>query len=247
LLSCPSRSPTMQTPESPAKTGVTILVVDDHHVVRRGLRTVLETEPGFSVVGEAADGLEALEMVERLQPDVVIVDIMLPSLNGLELIRRVRQGTSHTRMVVLSMHANEAYVLEALRNGASGYVLKDASGADVVHAVRTALAGGRYLSPPLSERAIEAYGERRRPTVLDRYETLTAREREVLQLAAEGFSSVDIAVRLSISARTVEAHRAHFMQKLGLRGQTELVRYAIRRGLLPSELGPHTAELGPIP
>ena len=245
MLSCPSRS--MQTPESPAKTGVTILVVDDHHVVRRGLRTVLETEPGFSVVGEAADGLEALEMVERLQPDVVIVDIMLPSLNGLELIRRVRQGTSHTRMVVLSMHANEAYVLEALQNGASGYVLKDASGADVVHAVRTALAGGRYLSPPLSERAIEAYGERRRPTVLDRYETLTAREREVLQLAAEGFSSVDIAIRLSISARTVEAHRAHFMQKLGLHGQTELVRYAIRRGLLPSELGPHTAGLGPIP
>jgi DNA-binding NarL/FixJ family response regulator len=237
----------MQASEFLPKTGVSIVVVDDHHIVRRGLRTVLETESGFSVVGEAADGLEALEMVERLQPDVVIVDIMLPGLNGLELMRRVRQDVPHTRIVVLSMYANEAYVLEALQNGASGYVLKDASGADVVHAVRTALAGGRYLSPPLSERAIEAYGERRRSTLLDRYEMLTAREREVLQLVAEGFSSVDIAARLSISARTVEAHRAHFMQKLGLHGQTELVRYAIRRGLLPSELGPPAAGLGPVP
>lgn len=224
-------------------TGVSIVVVDDHQVVRQGLRTVLENEPGLSVVGEAADGLEALELVERLQPDIVIVDIMLSSLNGLEVIRRIRESTPHARLIVLSMHANEAYVFEALRNGASGYVLKDASGADVVRAVRVALAGGRYLSPPLSERAIDAYGERRRPT-LDRYETLTVREREVLQLTAEGFSSSDVAVRLSISARTVEAHRAHFMQKLGLHGQTELVRYAIRRGLLPSELGPHTAGLG---
>jgi two-component system, NarL family, response regulator NreC len=222
----------MQTPESPAKTGVTILVVDDHHVVRRGLRTVLETEPGFSVVGEAADGLEALEMVERLQPDVVIVDIMLPSLNGLELIRRVRQGTSHTRMVVLSMHANEAYVLEALQGGASAYVLKESSAADLVQAIHAAAEGQRYLSPPLSERAIEAYVERSRAGTLDPYETLTQREREVLHLAAEGYANPEIASRLSISPRTAETHRAHLMQKLALQGQTELVRYAIRRGLI---------------
>jgi DNA-binding NarL/FixJ family response regulator len=133
------------------------------------------------------------------------------------------------------MHANEPYVLEALKNGASGYVLKDSSGTDLVHAVRQVMLGQRYLSPPLSERAVEAYMQKSVETSLDPYEALTDREREVLQLAAEGLSNPEIASRLSISPRTVETHRANLMRKLGLKTQTDLIRYALRRGILPME------------
>jgi DNA-binding NarL/FixJ family response regulator len=215
-----------------------IVLADDHHLVRQGLRALLESEPGFSVVGEAADGLDVAGLVERFQPDVLIVDVMMPGLGGLDVTRQVRQRSAHTRVVVLSMYANEAYVLEALRNGASGYVLKDARPADLVQAVRAAVEGRRYLSPPLSEHAIEAYVERAKASTLDAYGTLTAREREVLHLAAEGYSNPEIAARLSISSRTAETHRANLMRKLRLQSQTELVRYALSRGLLPTEPKP---------
>jgi DNA-binding NarL/FixJ family response regulator len=166
---------------------------------------------------------------------VIVLDLMMPGLNGLEATRQIGARSPQTRIVILSMHANEAYVLEALKNGASGYVLKDSSAAELVRAVREVMAGRRYLSPPLSERAIETYVQKALEAARDVYETLTNREREVLHLAAEGSSNAEIAVRLSLSARTVETHRAHMMHKLGLRTQTDLIRYALQRGIIPME------------
>jgi DNA-binding NarL/FixJ family response regulator len=215
----------------------TIVLADDHHVVRQGLRALLEAEPDFHLIGEAGDGLEAASLVERLQPDVLVLDLMMPGLSGLELTRQVRQrALRHTQVLILSMHADEAYVLEALKNGAAGYVLKNSSAADLVQAVREAAAGRRYLSPPLSKRAIEAYIEKAKAAPLDPYETLTTREREVLHLAAEGYANAEIAARLSISSRTAETHRAHLMHKLGLHNQTDLIRYALRRGIIPADI-----------
>ncbi len=213
----------------------TIVLADDHHVVRQGLRALLEAETDFSVVGEAADGLEVAGLVERLEPDVLIADVMMPGLGGLEVTRQISRRTPHTRVIILSMYDNEAYVAEALRNGAAGYVLKCASGAELIRAVRAVAAGRRYLSPPLSEGAIEAYVERAKAGTLDLYDTLTTREREVLHLAAEGHTSAEIARRLSISPRTAETHRANLMRKLGLQTQTDLIRYALRRKILPPD------------
>jgi DNA-binding NarL/FixJ family response regulator len=212
-----------------------IVLAEDHQVVRQGLRALLEAQSDFRLIGEAGDGLQTLQLVEHLHPDVLIVDLMMPGLNGLEVTRQVSQRSPGTRVVILSMHSNEAYVLEALRNGAAGYVLKDSSAADLVQAVREVVTGRRYLSSPLSERAIEAYLQKATSANMDAYETLTTREREVLQLAAEGYSNTDIAERLSISPRTAETHRANMMHKLGLRTQTDLIRYALRRGILPME------------
>ena len=213
----------------------TIVLADDHHIVRQGLRALLEAEPDFHLVGETGDGLETVQLVESLHPDVLVLDLMMPGLNGLEVTRQVGKRSPQTRVVILSMHANEAYVLEALRNGAAGYVLKDASVAELAHAVREVTAGRRYLSPPLSERAIEAYVGKATETPLDRYETLTTREREVLHLAAEGCSNAEVADRLSISVRTAETHRANMMRKLDLSSQTDLIRYALRRGIILME------------
>jgi two-component system, NarL family, response regulator NreC len=213
----------------------TIVLADDHQIVRQGLQALLKAEPNFSVIGEAGDGLEAVTLVERLKPDVLIIDLMLPGLNGLEVTRQVSQRWPQTRVVILSMHVNEAYVLEGLRNGAAAYVLKESSITDLVQAVHAVTAGQHYLSPPLSERAIQVYREKAKATFLDPYETLTTREREVLLLAAEGNNKSEIAARLSISSRTVETHRANLMHKLGLRTQTDLIRYALRRGILPLE------------
>lgn len=214
---------------------IRIVLADDHPVVRHGVRGLLQAEPEFVVVGEASNGLETVQLVEKLQPEVLVVDLMIPGVNGLEVIRQIRQRLPLIRIVVLSMHANEPYVLEALRNGAAGYVLKDSSAGDLVLAVRQVLAGQRYLSPPLSERAVEAYLQRSRETSFDPYDALTEREREVLHLAAEGLSNPDVAARLSISPRTVETHRANLMRKLGLKTQTDLIRYALKRGILPME------------
>jgi two-component system, NarL family, response regulator NreC len=212
-----------------------IVLADDHPVVRHGVRSLLQSDPELSVVGEASDGIETVQLVEKLQPEVLVVDLMIPRLNGLEITRQVRQRSPMTRIIILSMHANEPYVLEALKNGASGYVLKDSSGTDLIQAVRMVASGQRYLSPPLSERAVEAYMMKSQETSFDAYDGLTDREREVLQLAAEGLSNPDIASRLSISPRTVETHRANLMRKLGLKTQTDLIRYALKRGILPME------------
>ena len=213
-----------------------IVLADDHQVVRQGLRALLEAESDFSIAADTGDGLEAVKLVERLKPGVLIVDLMMPGLNGLEVTRQVSKRSPETRVVILSMHTNEAYVLEALTKGATAYVLKESGAQDLVQAVREAVAGRRFLSPPLSERAIEAYVQQKVETgELDPYETLTTREREVLHLTAEGNSNKEIGSRLSISPRTAETHRANLMRKLGLRTLTDLIRYALRRGILPME------------
>jgi DNA-binding NarL/FixJ family response regulator len=212
-----------------------IVLADDHHVVRQGLRALLEAESDFKVIGEAGDGLEALQMVEQLKPNVLVLDLMMPGLNGLEVTRQIIKHSSHTRVVILSMYANEAYVLEALGNGASAYVVKDSSSADLVLAVREVALGRRYLSPPLSDRAIEVYQEKAKAATLDKYETLTSREREVLQLTAEGHTSAEIADRLGISSRTAETHRSNLMHKLDMHTPADLIRYALRRGIIPLE------------
>jgi two-component system, NarL family, response regulator NreC len=211
---------------------ITILLVDDHHLVRQGFRSLLESEGDMHVVGDAGDGLQALELVERLHPNLVVADVMMPGMNGLELTRQLHQAAPQTRVILLSMHANEAYVMEALRNGASGYILKDGYAVDLIQAIRKVAAGGRYLSAPLSERAIEAYAQMAQDASFDTYETLTNRERLILQLAAEGYSGTEIAQKLTISARTVETHRGNLMHKLGLHSQTDLVRYAMKRGIV---------------
>ena len=210
----------------------TIVLADDHHIVRQGLRALLETEPDFRLVGDAGDGLEAVRLAERLKPDVLIVDLMMPGLNGLEVARQVTQRLPKTRVLMLSMHASDAYVLEALKNGATGYVLKDSQASELIEAVRQVAASRRYLSPPLSERAIELYVQKAESGTLDMYDTLTNREREVLQLAAESHSTSEIAERLFISPRTAESHRANLMRKLGLSTQTDLIRYAVRKGII---------------
>jgi DNA-binding NarL/FixJ family response regulator len=216
-------------------TSTTIVLADDHHIVRQGLRALLEVEKDLQVVGEAGDGLEAVQTVESLGPKVLVLDLMMPGLNGLDVLKQIKKRSPNTQIVILSMYANEAYVLEALSNGASAYVLKDSKSADLVQAVREAAAGRRYLSPPLTARAIEVYQERAQATSLDRYETLTAREREVLHLAAEGRTNSEIAVRLGISSRTAETHRANLMHKLDMHSQAELIRFALRRGIIPME------------
>ncbi len=210
----------------------TIMLADDHKIVRQGLRALLEAEADFCLVGEAGDGLEAVQLAERLRPDVLVLDLMMPGLTGMEVTLQVGKRSPQTRVIILSMHANEAYVLEALRNGAAGYVLKESSADELVQAVREVVAGRRFLSSPLSERAIDAYVTKSREATLDRYETLTGREREVLHLAAEGHTNAEIANRLSISSRTAETHRANMMRKLDLHSQTDLIRYALRRGII---------------
>ena len=213
-------------------TSITIVIADDHDVVRLGIRALLEKEPGFHIAGDAKNGMETVALVKRLKPGLVLLDLMMPDINGIQVTRKIKKYSLKTGIIILSMHSDEAYVLEALKNGASGYVLKESTGFELVHAIHEVIAGRRFLSPPLSECAIEAYVRTAGKTMLDIYGTLTNREREVLQLSAEGFNSVDIAKKLSISMRTAEVHRFNLMRKLGLHNQTELVRYAIERGIV---------------
>lgn len=208
------------------------VLADDHAIVRRGVRALLEAAGDLHCVGENGDGLETVKMVEKVRPDVLVLDIMMPGLNGLDVAREVSRVAPRTRVVFLSMYATEAYVLEALKNGAAGYVLKQCDAAELAHAIREVAAGRRYLSPPISQRAIDAYFQATASGTLDLYDTLTSREREVLHLAAEGHTNVEIGERLFISTRTAETHRANLMRKLGLHNHTELVLYAVRRGVL---------------
>ena len=213
----------------------TIVWADDHRIVRQGLRALLTAEENFEVVGEAGDGREALELVRRLRPDVLVLDLMMPGLNGLEVARQLHRQTPKVGVVVLAMYDDEGFVLEALAHGVSAYVLKDSNSSDLVQAVREVAAGRRYLSPPLSDRAIETYLQLAKTGAMDKHETLTTREREVLQLSAEGHTNSEIAARLGISTRTAETHRSRLMHKLGLHTQSDLIRYALKRGIIPME------------
>lgn len=213
---------------------IRLVLADDHALVREGLRALLEADPDFSVVGEADDGAEVAALVEQHRPDVVVLDLMMPGRSGLDVTRELVQHPDPPRVLILSMHESEAYVFEALRCGAAGYVLKQAPAAELALGIRAVASGGRYLSPSLTARALDAY-VRRAAGEPDPYDTLTAREHEVLVLAAEGHSNADIATRLFISRRTVETHRARAMHKLGLRSHVELVLFAVRRRILADE------------
>ncbi|NOH04862.1 MAG: response regulator transcription factor [Chloroflexi bacterium] len=212
---------------------IDIILADDHQIVREALRLLLETQADFKVIAETGDGLEAIQLLEKHKPDVLIVDMMMPGLSGLEVARRTKRVSPATKVIVLSMHDAESYVVESLQAGVAGYVLKKSSSQELIFAIRQALSGNLYLSPSLNERAIQAYMQRSQASrVEDPFESLTDRERDVFQLAAEGMSNPQIAEKLSLSARTVEMHRANLMKKLGLKSQTDLVKYAVKRGVV---------------
>ncbi len=214
---------------------VSILLADDHPVVRQGLCALLKQEQDISVIGEASDGIEALRLTEQLEPDILLVDLSMPHLNGLEVTRHIKQQRLNTRVIVLSMHSDEHYVIEALKNGAMGYVLKETTADELVRVVRDVAAGNRYIPHPYSDTDIDAYLNKAESPITDAYETLSSREREVFQMAAEGMTSSEIAAALFISPRTVEVHRAHLMRKLSLNNLAELVRYAFKKGILQQE------------
>src|SRR5256714_5157089 len=204
-----------------------VLVADDHPVVRQGLKSLL-TREGFSVVGEAADGREALRQVESSHPEVALLDLAMPGLNGLDAAREIMQTSAGTKVVILTQHTEEPYVLEALRAGVHGYVLKNQSVTDVVQAIRDVIRGKLYVSAAISDVVVSAYrGQTKLPA-----DNLTTREREVLQLVAEGYSTKRIAEVLGIARKTAESHRSHLMVKLGIHEIAGLVRYAVRHGLV---------------
>lgn len=207
------------------------IIADDHEIVRRGLRTVLESDGLCQVVAEASDGLMAVQLVEKHKPTVLILDLNMPRLHGIEVLRQTRASSPHTRVIILSMHNDEPYVIETLRGGAMAYILKGSESQEIAHALKEVLAGRRFLSAPLSEWAINALVAKPADTA-DPLQAVTPRERMVLQLAAEGASNNEIAEKLFISPRTAETHRTNLLRKLGLQTQTDLVRFAIRKGLI---------------
>lgn len=214
---------------------VKIILADDHPIVRQGMRSLLELQSDMCVVAEASDGLEAVQLNEKLKPDILVLDLMMPNLNGLEALRQIKASNPHTCIIVLSMHSADGYIINAMKNGASGYVLKETGPSELIQAIRKVLGGEIYLSPVLSVRQDAIFIENADRGVSDPYDLLTPREAEILQMTAEGQSSTAISVKLSISPRTVEIHRAKLMKKLGLRNQAEIVRYALQRGILPMD------------
>ena len=210
-----------------------VLLADDHGIVRRGLRALLETEPGVTVVAEAADGLEALRLCTELQPDILILDVGMPKLNGIEVAARAQKLERPPRSIILSMHADESYIIRALAAGARAYLLKDATDEDLLPALRAVAAWKPYFSPAVTAVLVEDYVRRLQAKGLtDTYHLLTDREKEVLQLLAEGRSNKEVATVLGLSLSTVETHRGNLMQKLNLHNTAELVLYAVRKGLI---------------
>jgi len=211
---------------------ISVVLAEDHHIVRRALKLFLEKEGQCQIVGETGDGLEAVALVQKLQPDILITDLMIPRLHGLEVLKQVRRDCPKTRVIILSMHADDHFVMDALRGGAFGYVLKEATPVELVQAVKDVSEGKRFLSPTLTAHAIAGSSQPPGQVKTDIFETLTTRERLVLQLAAEGLTTAAMAEKLFISPRTAETHRANLMRKLKLNSQTDLVRFAIRKGII---------------
>jgi DNA-binding NarL/FixJ family response regulator len=205
-----------------------ILLADDHAVVRQGFKMILAAQPDMEIVGEAGNGREALDLASQLQPDVIVMDVAMPELNGIEATRRVADVSPRSRVLALSMHKDSVYVREILRAGARGYLLKDSVSSDLLAAVRAIARGEGYLSPGVSDAVLNDY----RRHVTDPIDLLTSREREVLQMIAEGKTNKDIANILKLSVYTVDAHRGHIMEKLNLHSGNELVRFAVRYGLV---------------
>ena len=204
-----------------------VLIVDDHPLIRQGMRSLLEKH-GFTVVGEAADGREATQLAQALEPDVAVLDLAMPLLNGLDAAREITRTSRRTKTILVTIHTEDQYVLEALQAGVRGYVLKSQATAELVHAIQEVIRGGRYLSPGISEAVVQAYLAK---TDLPS-DPLSPREREVLQLIAEGNATKDMAGLLGVSVKTIESHRVRLMEKLDIRQTAGLVRYAIRRGMI---------------
>lgn len=216
-------------------TSVRIVLADDHTIVRHGLRLVLERQADFAVVGEANNGREALDIAMRENPDVVIMDIAMPLLNGIEATKRIHDERLKTAVVILSMHADEGYILKALRAGARGYLLKDSAETDLIQAIRAVCAGKAFFSPAVSKVLADDYiRQMRQQGVEDPYDLLTGRERELLQLIVELKSTKDIASLLGVSPHTIDTHRANLMQKLNVHSTPELILYAVRKGIISS-------------
>jgi two-component system, NarL family, response regulator NreC len=210
-----------------------VLLADDHGIVRRGLRSLLETEPGLAVVAEAADGLEALRLCSEHQPDTLILDVAMPRMNGIEVAARAQKLEHPPRVIMLSMHSDESYILRALAAGARAYLLKDATDEDLLPAVRAIAAGKPFFSPSVTAVLVEDYVRQLKAKGLDdSYHLLTDREKEVLQLLAEGRSNKEVAALLDLGVSTVETHRANLMQKLNLHNTAEIVLYAVRKGII---------------
>ncbi len=212
---------------------IRILLADDHGIVRRGLHYLLERSPGMQVIGEAADGREAVRLAEETSPDVVIMDIAMPNLNGIEATAQIVKKNPKAGVIILSMHSDEAYLVRALSAGARGYLLKDSAEADLIRAVQAVSQGRPFFSPAISQTLLEDYVRRlQQENLQDSYDLLTDREKEVLQLLAEGKSNKEAATLLSLSLYTVETHRANLMQKLGLHNTAEIVLYAVRKKII---------------
>jgi DNA-binding NarL/FixJ family response regulator len=210
-----------------------VLIADDHPLIRSGLRALLGREKEFEVVGEAADGYQALELVEQLKPDVVMLDVSMPRLNGIDVAKKISETTPSTRIIIVSIHSDESYVLRALKAGAKGYLLKASPEGDILNAVRAVAAGQAYLSPEMSRLLVEEYvREMRYRGVEDSYDLLSIREKEILQLLSSGTSNREIAEMIHVSVATVETHRTNIFQKLGIHSLPELILYAVRKGLL---------------
>lgn len=215
---------------------IRVLLAEDHTIVRKGLRSLLESEAAMAVVGEAADGQEAVRLACELRPHVVVMDITMPLLNGLEATRQIKLHLPETRVVVLTVHTTEEYIYQILKAGASGYLVKQSAPDELVMAIKAACAGQTFLSPAISGVVVEDYIRHAQQSELpDDFSTLTPREREVLQLLAEGHSTREIAALLVVSVKTVESHRSNLMHKLALYNLPDLTRYAVRRGLVPLE------------
>ncbi len=216
---------------------ITVLLAEDHTIVREGLRSLLEKEIGIEVVGEAEDGREAIKKAEALQPDIAVMDITMPGLNGLEATRQLKKSFPEMKIIILTMHANEEYVLHSLQAGASGYLVKKAAPAELISAIQAVYRGGSFLSPSISKTVIDEYIRKaERISEIDGiHEKLTNREREVLQLISEGRKPREIAGLLYISIKTVETHRAHIMDKLDIHSTADLTQYAIRKGIISSD------------
>lgn len=210
----------------------TLLLADDYPIVRIGLRTVLEQDKSFRVVGEAKNAEEAVQMAEKLKPDVVVVSLVLPDLNWIDTTKQITEKSPTTKVAMLTVYSDTQNAMTAVKSGAMAYIPKSSGPSEILAAVRKASKGERFTDPPLPESAIQSH-TRSFVRALDPYSKLTAREREVLHMAAEGMTNPQIAVRLAISPRTVETHRANLMRKLGLSNQSDLVRYAIRHGITP--------------
>jgi DNA-binding NarL/FixJ family response regulator len=210
-----------------------ILLGDDHTLVRQGVRKILETRPEWTVVGEAGDGRDAVRKALELEPDVAVLDIGMPLLNGIEATRQIVRKAPDVRVLIVSMHSAEAYITQALQAGATGYLLKDSADTDLIRAVEDVGAGRSFLSPAVARVMVDDYVRHLASKgIVDRYDSLSEREREIFQLVAEGHSNKEIADILSISPATVETHRAHILQKLDLHNTAEVVLYAVRRGVI---------------